>query len=243
MWKKKTESNGEHSSDNTTKAQDNFKKALDWETSRLELVEKSEKRAWLCSKILGLCLISTAAAIAVMMPLKKTEPFVIRVNQNTGEAAVLAIANEKDIPFSEMMDKYWLNQYVLSRESYDYRTLEHDYLKTRELSLPNVFDPYAAQFSTDDNSLDRLLGDSKKIVVEVHTVVPNGNGIATVRFGKKLVDTQTNAVDSSQNWTATIAYEYIPNFKADEPSRLINPFGFKVTSYRMDPDLTVGAAK
>lgn len=243
MWKKKTVSNGENSSDNTTKAQDNFKKALDWETSRLELVEKSEKRAWLCSKILGLCLISTAAAIALMMPLKKTEPYVIRVNQNTGEAAVLAIANEKDIPFSEMMDKYWLNQYVLSRESYDYRTLEHDYLKTRELSLPNVFDPYAAQFSTDKNSLDKLLGDSKKIVVEVHTVVPNGNGIATVRFGKKLVDTQTNAVDSSQNWTATIAYEYIPNFKVDEPSRLINPFGFKVTSYRMDPDLTVGAAK
>lgn len=187
MWKKKTVSNGENSSDNTTKAQDNFKKALDWETSRLELVEKSEKRAWLCSKILGLCLISTAAAIALMMPLKKTEPYVIRVNQNTGEAAVLAIANEKDIPFSEMMDKYWLNQYVLSRESYDYRTLEHDYLKTRELSLPNVFDPYAAQFSTDKNSLDKLLGDSKKIVVEVHTVVPNGNGIATVRFGKKLV--------------------------------------------------------
>ena len=51
MWKKKTVSNGENSSDNTTKAQDNFKKALDWETSRLELVEKSEKRAWLCSKI------------------------------------------------------------------------------------------------------------------------------------------------------------------------------------------------
>ena len=46
MWKKKTVSNGENSSDNTTKAQDNFKKALDWETSRLELVEKSEKRFW-----------------------------------------------------------------------------------------------------------------------------------------------------------------------------------------------------
>ena len=69
MWKKKTVSNGESSSDNTTKAQDNFKKALDWETSRLELVEKSEKRAWLCSKILGLCLISTAAAIALMLSL------------------------------------------------------------------------------------------------------------------------------------------------------------------------------
>lgn len=28
MWKKKTVSNGENSSDNTTKAQDNFKKHL-----------------------------------------------------------------------------------------------------------------------------------------------------------------------------------------------------------------------
>lgn len=50
MWKKKTESNGEHSSDNTTKAQDNFKKALDWETSRLELVEKSEKERGCAAK-------------------------------------------------------------------------------------------------------------------------------------------------------------------------------------------------
>lgn len=242
MWKKNKTSK-ETTKPQNEETQNSFAKAMNWETSRLELIEKSEKRAWLCSKILALCLIASAAAIALMMPLKETEPFVIRVNQNTGEATVLAIANEKDIPFSEMMDKYWLNQYVLSRESYDYRTLEHDYLKTRELSLPNVFDPYAAQFSTDQNSLDRLLGDSKKIIVEVHSVVPNGNGIATVRFSKKLVDTQTNTVDTSQSWTATIAYEYIPNFKADEPSRLINPFGFKVTSYRMDPDLTVGAAK
>ncbi|MFR1026832.1 MAG: hypothetical protein ACLSE8_10695 [Parasutterella sp.] len=56
MWKKKTVSNGESSSDNTTKAQDNFKKALDWETSRLELVEKSEKERGCAAKFWGFAL-------------------------------------------------------------------------------------------------------------------------------------------------------------------------------------------
>ena len=38
-------------------------------------------------------------------------------------------------------------------------------------------------------------------------------------------------------WTARIGYEYVPTFKVEEAKRLINPFGFKVTTYRVDQEL------
>ena len=135
------------------------------------------------------------------------------------------------------MDKYWLSEYVQAREAYDYRTLENDYIKTRELSMPNVFEPYSRQFGTDKNSMEQTIGDTKCILVELLSVVPNGNGIATVRFRKKLVDTQTGQPEGADVWTARIGYEYVPTFKVEEAKRLINPFGFKVTTYRVDQEL------
>ena len=177
--------------------------------------------------------------------LKQTLPFVIKVNENNGDATVLSIANEKDIPYSEMMDKYWLNRYVLARETYDYRTLSQDFTVTRLLSFPNVFEPYAGQFGTNEHSLEQRLKDSKRILVDVISIVPNGkdvegNNVATIRFVKKLIDTKNGQEEARNGWVATVAYDYVPDFKADEPSRLINPFGFKVSSYRVDPELLEG---
>jgi len=212
--------------------------AMDWEVARIALVEDSERRAWRTAKLLACVCGALVLAIVVMMPLKKTEPFVIQVDRSTGMTTVLAIANEKDIPVSEVMDKYWLGQYVLSRENYDYRTLENDFIRTRELSMPAVFDPYAAQFGTAKDSMESRYGDSKRIVVELLSVIPNGNGIATVRFTKTMMDNASGTVEGKSSWTATLGYEYVPDFKTEEASRLVNPFGFKVTTYRVDRELS-----
>ena len=213
--------------------------AIGWESSRLSLAEKSEARAWLTAKILGATNIALVAAIVIMMPLKETLPYVIEVDKSTGMSTILSVANAEEIPVSEIMDKYWLSEYVQAREAYDYRTLENDYIKTRELSMPNVFEPYSRQFGTDKNSMEQTIGDTKRILVELLSVVPNGNGIATVRFRKKLVDTQTGQPEGADVWTARIGYEYVPTFKVEEAKRLINPFGFKVTTYRVDQELSV----
>lgn len=211
--------------------------AIGWEVARIELLEKSEAKAWNVAKLLSASVIALSITLVCLFPLKTTEPFVIEVDQATGMTQVISIANTAEIPYSEMMDKYWLSQYVLSRETYDWRTLENDYIKTRELSMPNIFEPYANQFGQKDDSIERQLGDKKRFLVELQSVIPNGNGIATVRFVKKMIDTQTNAIQHQSAWTATIGYEYYPDFKVEEAKRLINPFGFKVTTYRVDPDI------
>lgn len=95
--------------------------AIGWESSRLSLAEKSEARAWLTAKILGATNIALVAAIVIMMPLKETLPYVIEVDKSTGMSTILSVANAEEIPVSEVMDKYWLSEYVQAREAYDYR--------------------------------------------------------------------------------------------------------------------------
>ena len=56
----------------------------------------------------------------LLMPLKTVAPYVIKVNESTGMTEVLSIANKRDIPVNEMMNKYWLSQYVLARETYEF---------------------------------------------------------------------------------------------------------------------------
>lgn len=211
--------------------------ALSWEASRIFQIERSERRAWNIVKLLGVTCIMSCAAIVCLMPLKTVEPFVIKVDTSTGMSELLHIANTQDIPVSDVMNKYWISQYVRSRETYDWRTLDQDYVKVRELSLPNVFKPYNEQFGTHDESLEVQLKDNFRVLTELKSIVINTPSIATVRFTRKLYNNRTGAQDLEQHWTATIGFEYFPDFTVSEERRLINPFGFKVTSYRVDPEI------
>ncbi len=215
-----------------------FKNGLTWETSRLFEVYKSERRAWLVAKIFGASFVLVCIALALLMPLKTVVPYVIKVDQSTGMSEILKIANKRDIPVNEMMNKYWISQYVLAREGYDWRTLNQEFTKVRELSLPNVFEPYSTQFGTHKDSLEVRLKDDFRVLVKLNSIVINSDYIATVRFVKTVYNNKTLKEETSQGWTATIGFEYFPTYEAKEENRLINPFGFKVTSYRVDPEIT-----
>ena len=193
--------------------------AFSFESSRIEMIEKSEARAWACAKGLGLTTVALALAVAAMMPLKTTVPYVFEVDKNTGSTELIEVADPKRIPHSTLMDKYWLSSYV------------------RELSLPNVFEPYKRQF-VGENSLDRILGPQKSVRIELLSVMPEGNGIAQVRFIRRMINNGTMRPESESYWTAKIGYEYMPNYTRDGNRLLINPFGFKVTSYQLDQEFT-----
>ena len=217
--------------------------AQDFEAARLDLIAKAERRAWKGAAAAAAVALAEAVAIAAMMPLKTSEPFVVEVDRQTGSSSILTVADGQPVPASEIQDKYWLSQYVLARESYDYRTLENDFIRTRELSTPPVFAPYASQFGDREGSLEKRWGDSKQIRVTLVSVVPNGNGIGTVRFIRTQRSTATGAVESERRFTASVGYEYRPEFRATEDRRLVNPFGFRVTSYRTDEEIGGGTEK
>ncbi|WP_108610802.1 type IV secretion system protein [Aminobacter sp. MSH1] len=221
--------------------QGHFKRSISWEDSVNKMLVRSERRAWWVVKLLSFALFGTGAAIVVMMPLKENTPYVWLVDQKTGRPDLMTAVDAYTSNFNEANDKYWLAQYVQSRETYDWYTIQKDYDAVGLLSSREVGAAYARLFE-GENALDRRYGASIKETIKILSVVPNGKNIGTVRFVKttqRVADAASPG--TSQVWVATIGYEFKPGTFGRESTKLVNPFGFRVTSYRADAELAGGA--
>lgn len=218
-----------------------FAAAASWETSRLTQLLSSERRAWRVTFLALGGMVLSWVAIVLMMPLKETVPYVIRVDRATGATDIVTSLNSKDVGFDEVMDKYWLGRYVRARQSYDWYTLQADYNEVGLLSDPVTARSYAAQFG-GDGGLEKKYSDRVKVRAHLVSVIPNGSGTATVRFY-----TETGSADGSSppavtHWVATIGYSYKNPSSMKSDDRQVNPLGFQVNSYRVDSELA-GAEK
>ena len=214
--------------------------AFSFEASRISMLEKSERRAWACAKGIGIVSICLAGAIWIMSPLKQGVPYVFQVDKYTGQSTLIRVADPQSIPRTELMDKYWVTEYIRSRETYDYNTVDAEFRRVREMTMADQFGPYMKQFQ-GEQSLDRVLGPAKMIRIEILSVGIEGDGIARVRFIRRRINTANMAPESESYWTATVGFQYMPNYTTAGDRLLINPFGFKVTSYRLDQEFTRGS--
>lgn len=221
------------------KEEEHFDGALDWESSRIKMSEKSETRAWRVVYLLAGLLFLSWAALALLIPLKERVPYLIRENIQTGVIEVLGSLDFQTLTYEEVRDKHWLSEFVTSRETYDWHTLQADYNKVRALSSPAVGLEYAQLFE-GKKSLEKVYRDKVKISINIISAIPSEHGTATVRFSKtvKRVDDKSPGVTTT--WVATLGYQYFGTKKRTEQSRYINPFGFTITSYRVDPELIGG---
>lgn len=212
-----------------------------------ELV-RSRKTAWGVAKGMGGLAALSLVTVCFMMPLKKTEAFVVATNPETGAAEVVSKLDGAQTTYGETTDKYFLNQYVTHREAYDYNTLQLDYDTVSLLSAQLPRTEYASQFQ-GSKAKHKVLLNSVRTVVSVVSITPNNPGVvgqvnkdgkgkdgtATVRF--TTVDQRPDlTADPPKHWIATIAYSYVPDAEISEKDRRINPLGFQVKSYRVDPE-------
>lgn len=171
-----------------------------------------------------------------MRPITVREPFVLRVNDTTGAVDTVSTIKNQERTYGEVVDTYFLANYVRSYEAYNYNSIQDDYDKTLLMSSTEVANQYKAIYdnTAGKKGRDTVLGQSGTRKVKILSVVPDvKKSVATVRF-------QTETVGGSgvvnENWIATITYEYVAG-KIDNEIRLINPLGFVVTSYRVDQEI------
>jgi type IV secretory pathway component VirB8 len=210
--------------------------ALDWEASRTFMLEQSERRAWIITMGAIAVTFLSWLAIVLMMPLKESTPYVVRVDNTTGVPDIVTALHDKKIGYDDVMDKYWVATYVRARETYDWYTLQKDYNTVGLLSHSNVGAEYAKLF-TGDKAIDKTFGNNVRALVDIISVVPNGKGVATVRFIKHTKRVDEEGEGEQHTWVATVSYEYENPSLMKESKRLVNPFGFQVLSYRVDPEL------
>lgn len=213
-----------------------FNKGLTWEISRIQMIAQAERKSWIIAVISTTLMVVSWITMLCLFPLKKTVPYVLKVDTTTGAMEWLTTLYDKKITYDEVMDKYWLSQYVRSRETYDWHTLQRDYDMVGLLSSETVGKNYAALF-TGKEALDKQFGQHIVATIHIVSIVPQGKGVATVRFVKHIQRTHPSSPEETHPWVATIGYEYRNPSKMKEKMRLINPFGFQVVSYRVDPEL------
>ena len=200
-----------------------------------ELV-RSRRLAWrvagLACGTLGLVLVG----FLVLLPLKKVEPFVVRVDSATGGVDIVSMLTEAPASYGEVVNKYWLNRYVLSRESYDYQTIQETYDTTVLLSAASVQREFHSLFEGPQGR-DKVLGDRVKYVVRVLSITP-AKDTAVVRF-VRIRRTNDPNQGQEEHLVATLGFQFVAA-PLKETDRLVNPLGFQVTSYRVDPETLGG---
>lgn len=213
---------------------DIHQQARDWETSQTLALMQSESRAW---KIAGVSTALTALSVTglvVMLPFYKVVPMTFLVDKATGAAQLVDTSTA--IPMiSEQWDKHWVEEYVNSRERYNWMLLQYDHDKTMALSGDDIAKTYDALY-LGANSIDKQLGNytERRIHIVSSTLPPSNPGTAVVRFERSTRERGLD-IEIGAEYIATLSYTYQkPTLRTLEKNIVANPGGFKVTGYVVD---------
>lgn len=205
-----------------------------WETDQVMRAHRSERRAWIFAGV-GLAIALVAVlAVALLTPLKTVEPFVVRVDKNTGATDIVTRLTDQKESYDEAIDKYFLARYVTYRDSYSNAMAYPDYEAITTMSAPQVANAYFEQIKPNNpHSPTAVYGKDGQVDVTVNAIAFLGQGVAQVRFTR--IEHLPNAEDKVTRWIATITYRYL-NPPTTEAARLVDPIGFQVSDYRLDPE-------
>ncbi|WP_033451694.1 type IV secretion system peptidoglycanase PtlE, partial [Bordetella pertussis] len=208
---------------------------VDGEASRLYRLAQSERRAWTVAWAALAVTALSLIAIATMLPLKTTIPYLIEVEKSSGAASVVTQFEPRDFTPDTLMNQYWLTRYVAARERYDWHTIQHDYDYVRLLSAPAVRHDYETSYEAPD-APDRKYGAGTTLAVKILSAIDHGKGVGTVRFVRTRRDADGQGAAESSIWVATVAFAYDQPRALTQAQRWLNPLGFAVTSYRVDAE-------
>lgn len=217
---------------------DNYlREARSWETDKVRELLNSRKTAWWVASASGLIALIAVVAVAALAPLKTTEPYVIRVDNNTGTVDVVQAMKDGKTNYDEAMNKYFVQWYVRYREGYAKELAEDYYSYVGILSNGLEQQKYYAAFNPK-NPLSPLnvYGNFAKVKVDIQSTSFINPNVALVRYIKKVERGLDQPIVT--HWAATITFKYL-GAPMKEKDRGINPLGFQVAEYRNDPDAAV----
>ena len=79
-------------------------------------LKKSKKIAWLVTGIFVIYSLSLTITFAFLLPLKEVQPYVIRVDNNTGYTDIIPSLTDDTFTPDEALDRFWVANYVEARE-------------------------------------------------------------------------------------------------------------------------------
>ncbi len=222
-----------------------FEEARTWDMDRSAQLHRSAAVAWRVAAAGWLSALAAAAALLVLMPLKRVEPFVVRVDNSTGIVDVVPVY-EGGTPQEEAVTRYFLAHYLTVCERFNYSTAESDYEECGSFHSAQRNQWWYSQW-TPSNPASPLNvhkdGSSVRVQVESVSFFTRASGLADlaqVRYVK--ATRQAGGADEKfTHWVATVQYAY-GHPSMDPKARRWNPLGFKIVDFRSEPEVVAGAA-
>jgi type IV secretion system protein VirB8 len=218
-----------------------LKQTKQFETDTIAIAKSSEKIAWKVTAGLGVITALSIITLIVMLPLKESVPYLVRVDNATGETKMVQpLSDAQETSYGEVLDKHWLNQFIISRNGYMWETVQNSYNTVLMMSNDNVFKEYEGYiFAT--NAPPAVFGEDLRIRLDVRDIIflpraaDSEHVIAQINFSRITENSDGSPATkyAVTHWTSTLTFDYQGSINSEE-EQLINPLGFRVTSYRED---------
>jgi type IV secretion system protein VirB8 len=224
---------------------DYLREAASWDGDRVAQAQRSARRAWVLSGIAALIAALAVCALALLTPLKRVEPFLIRVDNSTGIVDVVpTFDGHQTMP--EAVTRFLLAHYVVTCERYLPATAEQDYTECGAFNGTRRNQEWSSLWSASNPQSPLVKyrdGTTVKVQIQSISFFARASGLsdlAQVRFTRSSV--AGNAEQGSlTRWIANIQFAY-GDPPANPDTRRWNPLGFRVVEYHTEPEAGEAAA-
>ena len=217
-----------------------FAEAASWDADRRRQSERTVRLALTLAGAGWLAVLALAAALMLLMPLKRVEPFVVRVDNATGVVDVVPVyAGHSRVP--EAVTRYLLTHYVTVCERFNFSTAESDYEECGAFHTAQRNQAWYALWNpTNPSSPLNVYKDGTSVRAQVTSVsffkrVSGIADLAQVRY-VKAKRAAGAATEDVTHWIATLQYAYADP-SSDPKVRAWNPLGFKVLDFKPEPEV------
>jgi type IV secretion system protein VirB8 len=214
-----------------------FSQGANWETTRVSELQSSRKLGWAVAGVLAVCLLAAVIALALLTPLRRTVPYLIKQDAQTGNIEVLQSFDNRVVGSQEVLNKYWARRYVTAREQYNWYLVGSDYDNVAAMTDPVIFKEYGDQF-LGEKGLDKVFGDFTERKIKILSIAPSPTNALqmVVRFERTTISKGV-VVEAPTTFVVNLTFRYNPNAYASEAELIRNPMGYQVFSYRRDVDV------
>ncbi len=211
--------------------------ARSWETDKIDQLIRSRACAWRIAVVAAATAFAAVTAVALLTPLKRVEPFVIRVDRATGIVDIVSAMKDAPTTYDEAINRYFIQWYVRYREAYSPDLASEYYNNVGILSANAEQQKFQDSFNPK-NPLSPLnvYGATARVRVRIKSTSFIQPTIALVRYTKEVERNGEQPLVT--HWAATIIFKYSAAPMA-EKDRAINPLGFQAIEYRTDPDTPI----
>jgi type IV secretion system protein VirB8 len=220
--------------------EDYFRESASWDADRAAESRRSARTAWRVAAAGWLCAMACAVGLVALLPLKRVEPFVVRVDNATGVVDVVP-AYEGGKALDETVTRYFLAHYVTVCERFNFATAESDYEECGAFHPAQRNQDWYAQWSRSNPASPLNVhkdGSSVRVQVEAVSFFRRGNGISDLAQVRYLKAERPGGGGDERftHWVAAVQYAYGPPSR-DPKVRRWNPLGFKVLELRPEPEV------